>query len=218
MMKLPGVLYRFDEVEFDPSNLRLTVAGEIRALEPKAYRLLAFLVENPGQIVTKEEILRVVWEETAVTDNALTRAIAQIRKALNDDPKEPRYIETAPTVGYRFIGALKPDEPVATVVPSRRRRPVLWTGVAGLLFAVAALTAWSRLRPAPSAAQISAPIPFTTFRGSETEPAFSPDGNQVAFQWDGENEDNRDIYVKVLGSETPLRLTSDPAEDGLPAW
>lgn len=88
----------------------------------------------------------------------------------------------------------------------------------GLLFAVAALTAWSRLRPAPPAPQISAPIPFTSFRGSETEPAFSPDGNQVAFQWDGEKEDNRDIYVKVLGSEMPLRLTTDPAEDGLPAW
>jgi Tol biopolymer transport system component len=176
------------------------------------------LVENQGQVVTKEEIFRVVWEETAVTDNALTRAVAQIRKALNDDAKEPRFIETAPTVGYRFIGVLKREEPIAAPILSRRRRPVLWTGAASLLFAVAAFTAGSRLRPGPPVAQVSAPIPFTTFRGSETEPAFSPDGNQVAFQWDGENEDNRDIYVKVLGSETPLRLTTDPAEDGLPAW
>jgi DNA-binding winged helix-turn-helix (wHTH) protein len=103
MMESPGVKYRFGEVEFLPLNLQLTVAGQARPLEPKALRLLTFLIENRGRVVPKEEIVRVVWEETAVTDNALTRAVAQIRKALDDDAKEPKYIETVPTVGYRFI-------------------------------------------------------------------------------------------------------------------
>ena len=61
-------------------------------------------------------------------------------------------------------------------------------------------------------------VPLTTYPGREEEPTFSPDGSQVAFTWDGEDQNNLDIYVKAIGSEQPLRLTSDPARDGSPAW
>ena len=61
-------------------------------------------------------------------------------------------------------------------------------------------------------------VPFTSFIGREDHAAFSPDGNQVAFVWDGEKHDNPDIYVKSLSGERPLRITSDPAIDILPAW
>ena len=61
-------------------------------------------------------------------------------------------------------------------------------------------------------------IPLTSYPGSEFYSSFSPDGNQVAFCWDGENQDNLNIYVKMIGSETPLRLTTDPARDFNPAW
>ena len=61
-------------------------------------------------------------------------------------------------------------------------------------------------------------VPLTSYPGSEFSSSFSPDGNQVAFCWDGENADNLDIYVKMIGSETPLRLTTDPARDWSPAW
>jgi Tol biopolymer transport system component len=62
------------------------------------------------------------------------------------------------------------------------------------------------------------PFPFTSFPGAESAPSFSPDGNQIAFSWNGEEEDNFDIYVKTIGAEKPLRLTSDPAVDERPVW
>src|SRR5205814_8309528 len=63
-------------------------------------------------------------------------------------------------------------------------------------------------------------IPLTTLPGAEWSPTFSPDASQVAFVWDGEKQDNPDIYVKVIGVNggLPLRLTSDPAPDLDPAW
>ena len=61
-------------------------------------------------------------------------------------------------------------------------------------------------------------VPFTSFPGREDQAAFSPDGNQIAFVWDGEKGDNPDIYVKSIGGESSLRLTSDPAIDIRPAW
>ena len=61
-------------------------------------------------------------------------------------------------------------------------------------------------------------IPFTSFPGVEAEPSFSPDGNQIAFAWNGGSGDNYDIYVKLLDTGTPLRLTSNADADRFPAW
>ena len=71
----------------------------------------------------------------------------------------------------------------------------------------------SPYKPAPPRA-----IPLTFYAGSQAHPSFSPDGNQVAFDWDGEKQDNRDIYVKLVSGGQPLRLTTDPAPDFYPAW
>jgi eukaryotic-like serine/threonine-protein kinase len=72
---------------------------------------------------------------------------------------------------------------------------------------------------APSLTALTARIiPFTTFSGVADQPAFSPDGNQIAFTWDGGNGGNLDLYVKLIGAGAPLRLTTDPAEDISPAW
>jgi Tol biopolymer transport system component len=61
-------------------------------------------------------------------------------------------------------------------------------------------------------------IPLTSFPGSKSSPAFSPDGKQIAFEWNGEKEHNRDIYVKLVGEGSPLRLTTDPHADHSPTW
>jgi Tol biopolymer transport system component len=61
-------------------------------------------------------------------------------------------------------------------------------------------------------------VPLTSYPGSEASPSFSPDGNQIAFSWNGEKRDNYDIYVKLIGPGEPLRLTTNPADDSSPAW
>ena len=74
---------------------------------------------------------------------------------------------------------------------------------------------------APEQVALSEPleaVPFTSYSGDEDRPAFSPDGNQVAFSWVGEKGDNSDIYVKLIGPGPPLRLTTDPEPDHDPAW
>ncbi len=91
----------------------------------------------------------------------------------------------------------------------------------GLLVAGAGLIFW--LSPfgrhrAPLQSATARIIPFTTFSGTADQPAFSPDGNEIAFTWDGGNGDNLDIYIKLISVGTPLRLTTDPAEDISPAW
>src|SRR5690349_19197178 len=95
--------YQFDSFCIDIAGFRLFKAGEIVGLEPKALELLIFLVENRGRLLEKQELLDGVWGELSVSENALTREIALLRRALGDDIRQPRFIETVPTRGYRFV-------------------------------------------------------------------------------------------------------------------
>jgi Tol biopolymer transport system component/DNA-binding winged helix-turn-helix (wHTH) protein len=98
--------YHWDDFVLDLDNFRLERSGAPVPLEPKAVNVLAFLLEHSGRLVTKQELFDAVWPDTAVTDHALTRVIAQLRRALGDEAREARYIETVPTRGYRWIRTL----------------------------------------------------------------------------------------------------------------
>jgi DNA-binding winged helix-turn-helix (wHTH) protein/Tol biopolymer transport system component len=107
--------FRFGAIEVHEQEFRATRAGEPVAIEPKAFRVLLYLLHHAGHLVTKNELLDAVWGETAVTESSLTRAIALLRRVLEDDPHQPRFIETVSTAGYRFICPVASDEDVAAV-------------------------------------------------------------------------------------------------------
>ena len=100
-----SVRLRFDRFELDETEARLTCAGEPLALPPKPFALLCALARTPGALVTKNALLDLVWGHRFVTESVLKSAISEVRAALGDDPKQPRYIETVSRRGYRFIGA-----------------------------------------------------------------------------------------------------------------
>src|SRR3954463_16041596 len=95
----------FGRYRLEPRGGLMSGAREIR-LTPKALALLSFLAGRPGEVVTKEELFGAVWPEVAVGDAALVTCIQELRKALGDDARRPRYIETLHRRGYRFIGKL----------------------------------------------------------------------------------------------------------------
>ncbi|MCU0291910.1 MAG: winged helix-turn-helix domain-containing protein [Thermoanaerobaculaceae bacterium] len=97
------LLLRFDEVEFDPVELRLHRDGACLDLQPKVSRLLELLCQRAGQLVTKEELTDDLWPESFVNEEALTQLVRKLRKALDDDARSPRYIQTVTTRGYRFL-------------------------------------------------------------------------------------------------------------------
>ena len=212
-------IYRFGGFTLDAATRRLRRNDQELPLEPKSFRLLEMLIQHRHRVLGKEEIFQVIWDQTVVTDNALTRAIGQIRKVLEDDPKHPRFIETLPTIGYRFIGELTGDEPLKPPLKQTpRRRSLVWFATVFATLALVAVAAW-RLWPRASKLVLSPPVPLTSYRGNVEAPSFSPDGSQVAFQWDGEKHDNVDIYVKSIGPDAvPLRLTTDSLQDRTPSW
>ena len=130
--------------------------------------------------------------------------------------------ETLAKRGYRFRAEVKEQDArntegiQTTPVPSRKSKVIRWIAAITTL-AVAGACAFFALsrRIVPRDGHA---VPLTTFRGFEANPAMSPDGRQVAFTWNGENQDNFDIYVVPIASGTPIRLTTDSADDVSPAW
>jgi DNA-binding winged helix-turn-helix (wHTH) protein len=96
----------FDPFCLDLANERLSRGSQVIKVRPKAFAVLNYLLGRPGKLVTKDELLNAVWPETFVGDAVLKVTIRQIREALDDDSKSPRFIETAHRRGYRFIGQI----------------------------------------------------------------------------------------------------------------
>jgi Tol biopolymer transport system component/DNA-binding winged helix-turn-helix (wHTH) protein len=226
-------MYRFDDCVVDPRRFQVWKAGTIVALEPKAIRVLHFLVENRGRLVSKEELMQSVWGETFVTDNALTRVVAQLRKALGDNARQARYIETVPTQGYRFIAPVteavdetveeSPEPPVVVpaaipVTPLRSRTRVL---IAALVIVAAMLAGWWWRGRSAAVSAWRGPraksVQFTTSGGLDVTPAFSPDGNLVAYASD--KSGSFEIYVRpVEPGGREVQVTRDAGQNVQPTW
>lgn len=112
MEYLGGEKYRFDEFELDVPKRQLRRGGAVVELKPKAFDLLRALVENSGRLLSKEDLFRMVWENQLVEESNLTVNMSQIRRALGESARAPRYIATVSGQGYRFVGDVRqmPDD------------------------------------------------------------------------------------------------------------
>ena len=99
----------FPPFRLDPVNQCKWREDDRISLAPKTFAVLRHLVENPGRLVTQDELLEAVWPGTYVQPEILRKYILDIRKALGDPPKRPLFIETLPRRGYRFIATVRPQ-------------------------------------------------------------------------------------------------------------
>ena len=115
--------YRFGPFVVDGGAYRLLRDGVNIPLSPKIIDLLLFLAARPSVLVSKDDLFRALWPDVAVTDNALTQAVSELRQALGDDPANPKYVQTVARRGYRFISPVEPIVSAATTVAAPIRDP-----------------------------------------------------------------------------------------------
>src|SRR5215472_10976621 len=111
MLKQAQHLYEFGPYRLNPAQQLLTEGSKKIPLTPKAFQTLLVLVENRDRVVEKEELLQKIWPNTFVEQATLAQNIFTLRKQLQDDGGEAAYIETVPRRGYRFVAAVRLDEP-----------------------------------------------------------------------------------------------------------
>jgi Tol biopolymer transport system component/DNA-binding winged helix-turn-helix (wHTH) protein len=243
-----GYALHFSSFELDLRTRELRKHGIRIKLQDQPFQILALLLEKPGEIVTREQLRDRLWPADTFVDfdHSLNSAVKKLRQALSDDPDVPRFIETLPRRGYRFIAPVgdssarasaglevakstsSPEQSsvehsaaaASPAAPSSHHWKLWAAGIAGFALALA-FAAWFRL-PHTGNKHDFAPVrlvPLTAFSNKFSKASFSPDGNQVAFQWDGDAQsEGIDIYVKQIGVEKPLQITHAFGYNFLPVF
>ena len=250
---------KFGPFEADLHTHEIWKFGVKIKLVGQPFEVLAILLKRPGELVTREELREQLWPgDTFVDfDHGLNAAVNKLREALSDSVELPRYVETLPRRGYRFVARVakageeagqlasadvqipftvpEPVEPLraSEVAPGfgveqkldkpRRWRPYL-IGVGMVTVLVLTLAAASLLQKGSSLGDLRVANtamqrirPLTNLAEETSEPAFSPDGNFVAFRRRSDKPGISGIYVKEVGSEEMRQITST-ASDCCPAW
>ena len=210
-------------------------------MRQQSLRILIYLVEHAGTVVSRERLQAAVWPSGTFIEfeAGLYTAVNQMRQGLGDSATNPYFIETVPKVGYRFISPVQIESPeeeqaISEAVPDqaatsaetarlaasdvpRAKRPAasVWWGAAVITIgAVWAL--WAHFRPAPPV--MDHLRPFTTAKGAQYHPAFSPDGEMLAFDWEPDAARHPSIYVQKLDAATPVHLTKGAENERCPVW
>ncbi len=240
---------QFGPFEVDLHTHELWKFGTRVKLVGQPFDVLAILLTSPGELVTREELRDRLWPGDTYVDfnHGLNAAVNRLREALSDSADTPRYIETLPRRGYRFIATVErldashAGPPAAASqaavvsaealpVPQERTihpaasRPPRWRQYAVIAGVFAALLLVSvilgkKLQSSDVPSQSAAPQikPLTTLADETNQPAFSPDGNYVAFHRDSARPEDSGIYVKAIGSGQLVQLTKNRS-DGFPVW
>ncbi|MDH5502250.1 MAG: winged helix-turn-helix domain-containing protein, partial [Gammaproteobacteria bacterium] len=188
----------------DPETWRLSRDGQEIHLEPVVLKLLIYLIENRERLVTRHELMDTVWGDTVISESALTKAVARLRKALDDDSADPRYLETVRSQGYRFVADIEkvesPDQADLSLRKTRAAVARRWlvAGAAAVVVLIVLAVSWLRGSQVetPQAETIGslAVLPLHNLTG-DPEQDYYVDGLQ-------------DLLISELSQLSGLRVTS----------
>ena len=242
-------ILRFGLFEIDVRERELRRSGLRQKLGPQPFQVLEAMLERPGELISRDELRKRLWPENTFVDHdlALKKCVNRIREVLGDSAESPRFVETVPRIGYRFIAPVENVKAMAAgeassgldtsvgSIPADRgqeRRPkieVSWArlkelpvsiGVMALLAALAGFLLTHRKEQSPAHADVSSQsviLPLTSIEGQHLLPAVSPDGSRVAFLRLAAKREESGIYAAVIHSDSLLRLSREGG-DYSPAW
>ncbi len=228
------VIVAFGPFAVDTQNNELQKHGIRLKIAPQALRVLFCLIDQSPKVVSRDTLFQILWPGDTHVDfeGNLNAIVRDLREALGDSARNPRYIETEPRRGYRFIADVKTieieherppaKEPLSAPanLPHHRRGRFTWSlmgGTAAIAIAAVALLSHGRSGAALDSEPLRM-VPLTSVSSRAGHATFSPDGSKIAFHWDGDPKTGFDIYIGTVGSDHFEHFTRDPSDDLYPAW
>ena len=226
-------IVRFGIFEVDLRAGELRRNGSKIKLQEQPFQILATLLEYPGQVVTREDLRKKLWPADTFVDfdHSLNTGIRRLRDALGDSAENPRFVETVARRGYRFIAPISPPlshEVIAVLSPSELSlQTKFWSRIsklrilaAGFIIVCASILLLVYYgEPQFFKREQPAAVPAVTNIGEKYTPRLSPDGQRLAFAWNGGSGPHFSLYVKIVGTEELVRLTTNEAAlDFDPVW
>lgn len=230
-----GSSYEFENFRLDPREKTLFCDDKPLALTPKVFETLQIFLEHPGHLLHKDELIQRLWQDRFVEESNLTFNIKMLRRALQDNPRAPRFIETVPRRGYRFIAEVKENpipvsarikpklaargvasQEISSTRSSARIKPIyLWIAIVSVFLIGAAgigLRSSSRSLFSTTAPILSAPFRSEKISNSgRTHAVITPDGKYVAYS--NESDGKQSIWLRQL--ETGENIQIVPPSEAL---
>ncbi len=219
-------LVRFGALEVDLRAGELRKDGAKLKLTGQPFQVLTILLEQPGEVVTREELQKRLWPDTFVdVEHNLNSAINKIREVLGDSAENPRFVETLPRRGYRFIGAVNgtangatPNEVInASTKAAPKQRTLAGSLVLGAL-ALLGIVGWFiyKDRRVPTSSTQHALTRITFDDGLQIGATWSPDGRYIAYSSDRGGK--FDVWVQQVSGGDPVQVTKGPGHNWQPDW
>ena len=211
-------------------NSRMEVS-QLADLDHLCQSVLNFFLLNPGRLISKEELLKEVWQMTSVTDGRVARVISILRDVLGDDVKSPRYIETIPKRGYRFIAKVIEQEQLIAQASGGQEEPataaerkinrIWWAGLTAATLLLALLASWL-FWPATSEVEEQAPFvnwsPVSSLDGFEYYPAISNDKKFLVYSYKKSKNHSNVLMLQNLENHQVRQLTENDVDDFGASW
>jgi len=229
------MMERFSDEKFcflayvaDPKANVLIKGAKEKRLEAKVMSLLVLLASHSGEVVMRQQILEKIWPDVVVGEEVIAQLIYALRNVLGDDAKFPKYIETIPKKGYRFIANVQAftneksthDRSILTVdkIPSKYSKNTLLIG--GFLLITTAIIIWTTTalisQDKTNAFKVKEILPITQSKGVEKHFALNVQRNKMIYVSNNENKTN--LYLKALDTNKLTQLTHDDWGKRSPVW
>jgi Tol biopolymer transport system component/DNA-binding winged helix-turn-helix (wHTH) protein len=219
---------RFGEFSADLEARELRRNATRIKLQGQPFEILVLLLERPGRVITREELRQHLWPSDTFVDfeHGLNAAVNRLREALEDSAEEPRFIETVPRRGYRFIAPIdaghstEPAVEPAKCLPDKPGRHALVWRLAllfGVIVAAAGVSFFVNRRTHTSPAVMQRSLTRLTFDdGLQIGATWSPDGRYIAYSSDRGGKFN--IWLQQVSGGNPVQLTRGPGHHWQPDW
>ncbi|GGY77069.1 hypothetical protein GCM10011613_21980 [Cellvibrio zantedeschiae] len=212
--------FSFDKIVVDPKSNTIYLNGVEKRLEPKLISLLCLLAAQGRDVISRQDITQAIWSDVVVGEESITRAIFALRNALGDDAKQPKYIETIPKKGYRFLVDAEvvkdspPLEPLTTKVLVAKK--ISWTvySAAAILLIIVLFGIWQKYT-IPNV-EIESILPLNKMEGVERDISLSADGTKLLFIH--EFDQRNDLYSRDLANAKDILWVRDDFFKTSPIW
>jgi Tol biopolymer transport system component/DNA-binding winged helix-turn-helix (wHTH) protein len=214
---MPGTV-RFGIYELDPEGMILFKQGTRIRLQEQPFRVLLSLIERPGEIVTREQLKERIWAQDTFVDfdQSLNKAVNRLRDVLNDDAGQPRYIETVPRRGYRFVAPVTGLTPAEVLPPALPEPSNIPSNRATIAIAVAGgLLTWGLVATIVRTKPVKPPLRRArrmTTDGTSIDPALSRDGKLLAYSTPAGGEVAH-IWLRQTAGGEAIQVTRSTAGD-----
>lgn len=221
--------FTFLDCIVDPQANVLIKKSKEKRIEAKVMSLLVLLASHSGEVITRQKILTSIWPDVVVGDEIISQLVYSLRNALGDDAKNPRYIETIPKKGYRFIAKVErvvtqkiisavPEETSSSVNNLKPYFTIKWLLACCLTLLVIIIVAVGKVTSQDNEKDfiIDSVLPVTQEIGVESDFSFHDAHNQMVYV--SSNHEGVDLYLKTLGTSSSQRLTKDAWKEYSPLW